>query len=77
MNLNELSGLKIVISPHMINGYEPVRHHKKKRIHKKWLKRYGEKPIYDLEHCYIMGDCAYMSKGMFERLKESIGGCRR
>ena len=25
--------------------YIPVRHHKKKRINKKWLKRYGYKPV--------------------------------
>lgn len=28
-------------------GYEQVRKHRKRRINKKWLKRYGCRPIHD------------------------------
>ncbi len=32
-------------------GTEPVKKHKKRRIQKKWLKRYGIKPIYETKKC--------------------------
>lgn len=32
-------------------GTEPVRKHHKKRVQKKWLKRFGVKPIYKTKKC--------------------------
>ena len=32
-------------------GTEPVRKHNKKRIQKKWVKRYGIKPVYETKKC--------------------------
>lgn len=32
-------------------GLEPARKHKKARTQKKWLKRYGKKPIYETKKC--------------------------
>ena len=63
---------QIIISPHMILGYKPKRVHHKRRINKKWQKRYGSIPIYDMEHVYVMGNQLFMSKGYYETFKENI-----
>lgn len=31
--------------------YEPIRRHKKKRVAKKWLKKYGTKPVLKKRKC--------------------------
>lgn len=63
------NGLDIVISPALILGYKRKKRHKKKRVDKKWLKRYGFAPIYDMEHVYIMGNTIIMSKGLYEYMQ--------
>ena len=66
------NGLDIVISKNLINNYEQRRKHHKKRINKKWLKQYGNKPIYDMNY-YIMGDKIYMSPKGFDKFKNALG----
>lgn len=70
--LARLTGMNIIIDPTMIDGFRPRRTHKKRRICKKWLKRYGMEPIYDMQHTYIIGNNIIMSKGFFEHLKEGM-----
>lgn len=58
--LEELAGLKSDPQPFYMEydgyRYEQVRRHKKKRINKKWAKRYGYRAVpckYRIENCYI------------------------
>ena len=37
---------QVIIQNKKIIGFRPARPHKKYRVHKKWLKKYGLKPIY-------------------------------
>lgn len=68
---NLIDGYQIIISQDMILGWEPKRKHHKRRIRKKWGKRYGYSPIYDMEHVYMVGNQLIMSKGYYERLIEN------
>lgn len=72
MNLNLIDGYQIIISPHMILGWKPKRSHHKRRINKKWAKRYGYSPIYDMEHVYMHGNYLIMSQGYYDKLKAAM-----
>ena len=51
-----ISGCKVMIVPlsYMpVIGWEQARKHKKHRINKKWLKRYGRKPVHDESKAYL------------------------
>ena len=74
-----LDGLPIVIldDTYFITGYEKpkrVRTHHKKRIDKKWKKRFGYelKPIYNFHNAWVIDHKIYMSRVTFEELKEQI-----
>lgn len=70
--MNLIGSYQIIISPTMILGYKQKRLHHKRRINKKWRKRYGYSPIYDMEHVYLIDDRLIMSKGYYEAFKENI-----
>ena len=48
------------------------RKHKKKRINKKWRKRYGVIELNRLPHGHVIitSDCLYMTKRTFEEIKK-------
>ena len=46
-----------------------ARKHKKKRINKKWLKRYGMKEV-PWNKFFVMGDKIYAHPTMIQRLKD-------
>lgn len=55
-----------------------VRKHKKRRINKKWAKRYGYKNSCPLKfgECVVIGDKMYMSQETFDVVRKSIPkGC--
>lgn len=55
-----------------------VRKHKKRRINKKWAKRYGYKNSCPLKfgECVIIGDKMYMNQETFDVVRKSIPkGC--
>ena len=55
-NIPYYKGLKLTINPIICNfKYVQKRKHKKKRINKKWLKRYGYDKI-ELPACYQIGN---------------------
>lgn len=62
-----INGLDIVISKNLVKGYVQTRKHHKRRINKKWIKRYGSKPIYDMNY-YLIDGKIYMSPKAFEAL---------
>lgn len=47
----------------------PARHHKKKRIQKKWIKKYGYKTVQDDKNIYFINDEFLMSEAAFKKLK--------
>lgn len=67
--LAQLFGMKI-IETEIIKGYKQVKTHKKKRINKKWLKRYGTYPIYD-DNCYMINGTLIGSPKVINALRES------
>ena len=49
-----------------------ARKHKKRRIDKKWLKRYGHKEVPDDNTVYRMGNTLYMTQKAYDRIKRTI-----
>lgn len=49
-----------------------ARKHKKKRINKKWLKRYGYKCVPDNDKMIVSNNKLFMTKGAYERVKKGI-----
>ena len=48
--------------------------HRKKRINKKWLKRYGMHDVPDDGHVLVCGDRIYMTPRTAKRIKKELGG---
>ena len=79
-----INGQQVTIIPDTflpVLRYEQVRRHRKPRINKKWLKRYGAKPVYDHNVSYIVDVGAgrkeiLVSKKVYEKLKEALGNER-
>lgn len=65
----------IFLDPNRIDGYtnEPARRHKRKRIQKKWLKRYGYKPKVDENIYYLANGIIVMHPATFRKFAEAIG----
>lgn len=66
-----LNGKRVLIT-NMITKDVQARKHKKKRINKKWLKRYGYKAVPDDTKKYMIYEDIFMTKRCFERLKKQI-----
>ena len=60
--IEALSAWPIILNKNLTDGFtdEPARKHKRKRIQKKWLKRYGYKPKIN-ENIYVTQDAAYIA----------------
>ena len=67
-----LNGLKVRIDSNIgVTGLLPARTHKRKRINKKWLKRYGYKPQYKYA-CVVMNEYIIMNPYTFKMLKKEV-----
>lgn len=64
-------GRKIIITD-AITKKVRKRTHKKKRIDKKWLKRYGYKEVQDHSKMYVTDDYIFMSKQNYEKLEKQL-----
>jgi hypothetical protein len=64
-------GRKIIITD-AITKKVRKRTHKKKRIDKKWLKRYGYKEVQDHSKMYVTDDYIFMSKQNYEKLENQL-----
>lgn len=64
---------KIVITQEHDEG-EQIRKHHKRRINKKWLKKYGTygEQILNKDQVLIFNDVVYMSRPLFRRLKKEM-----
>lgn len=66
-----LNGIR-VYTTNMITKDVQARKHKKKRINKKWLKKYGYKCVPDDTKVYMTKDMAFMTKQCYQKLKQHI-----
>ena len=62
------SGMEIFITERITKDIQR-RTHKKRRINKKWLKRYGYKCVPDNDKIILSNNKLFMTKGAYERLK--------
>lgn len=68
---NFISGIPIIITD-AITKQVRSRTHKKKRIDKKWLKRYGYKTVTDDSKCIFFHNTLHMSQKCYERIKQKV-----
>ena len=72
-----IDGLPVVITDKITKKVRS-RTHRKKRIDKKWLKRYGYKEVTDHSKCIVFKDndmgkqYLLMSQKCYDRLKEAL-----
>lgn len=66
-----LNGKRVIIT-NMITKDTQAREHRKKRINKKWLKRYGYKSVPDDTKVYMTNDAIFMTKRCLQELKKKI-----
>ena len=70
------NGMPIVITDHITKTVRK-RTHKKKRIDKKWLKKYGYKEVQDESKIYMFDDKLFMSKKCYDKLLKGMKNERR
>lgn len=71
VEIESLNGMRVFIT-NMITKDVQARKHKKKRINKKWLKRYGLKILPDNEKVIATNEMLFMTRKCFERLNKEI-----
>ena len=74
MNIQTIEGLgyKILITEHITKDVQR-RTHKKKRINKKWLKRYGMKIVPDNTKILLVNNTLMMTEKCYEKLRKFTG----
>ena len=66
-----MAGKRIIIR-NEITKEVPCRKHRKRRINKKWLKRYGTRQIPDNQSMYVTQDYIFMTQKCFDKLSTLI-----
>ena len=69
--MDMLNGMPIIIS-NAITKTVRCRTHKKRRIDKKWLKKYGYKEIQDDAKIYMLNGSLLMSQKCYDKLSSLI-----
>lgn len=64
-------GMEIVITEWITKDIQK-RKHKKRRINKKWLKKYGYKCVPDDDKMIVFNNKLFMTKGAYEKVKKGI-----
>lgn len=70
MSVTDL-GMEIIITEYLTKDIQR-RTHKKRRINKKWLKRYGYKCVPDNDKMIVFNNKLFMTKGAYEKVKKGI-----
>lgn len=70
MSVTDL-GMEIVITECLTKDIQR-RTHKKRRINKKWLKRYGYKCVPDNNKMIVFNNKLFMTKGAYKKVKKGI-----
>jgi len=66
-----IDGLPVVITDKITKKVRS-RTHRKKRIDKKWLKRYGYKKVTDHSKILLANGTLYMSQKAYDQFKEAL-----
>lgn len=61
-----------VIETNAITKKIQRRTHHKRRINKKWLKRYGYRIVADDEKVYVIGDCIFGTPKAIKKIKKIV-----
>ena len=69
--MNMIAGKRIVIR-NDITKEVPCRKHWKRRINKKWLKRYKTRQIPDNQSMYVTQDYIFMTQKCFDKISPLI-----
>lgn len=69
--MDMFNGMPIIISNYITKKVR-CRTHKKRRIDKKWLKRYGYKEIQDDTKMYMVNGSLFMSQKCYDKLGSLI-----
>jgi len=69
-------GMKLIATTAVIKKI-PIRRHRKKRINKKWLKRYGYKEVPDYENIIIANGCILAQPETIKRIIEGVENYER
>lgn len=69
--MDMLNGMPIIIT-NSITKTVRCRTHKKRRIDKKWLKRYGYKDVQDSTTIYMVNGSLLMSQKCYDKLSSLI-----
>ena len=72
----EFNEMPIVITDYITKTVRK-RTHKKKRIDKKWLKKYGYTEVQDESKIYMFDDKLFMSKKCYDKLLKGMKNERR
>ena len=72
-SIQHINGMQVIISEY-VDEYEsiPAKRHRRKRIQKKWAKRWGWKKIMIKASILRMGDSLIMSSKSYEKLVREI-----
>lgn len=71
MEIEFLNGIRIFLTD-MITKDVQARKHRKKRINKKWAKRYGCKTVPDDTKVIMTEDTLFMTKRCFQKIKRQL-----
>jgi hypothetical protein len=71
MDINMLSGMPVIINNYITKTVR-CRTHKKRRIDKKWLKRYGYKDVQDDTKMYMVDGSLFMSQKCYDKFSSLI-----
>lgn len=63
-----LYGMQIIVSNNITKEVR-ARKHKKRRIDKKWLKKYGYKHVPDNNKILHIDDCLFMTQKCYDKIK--------
>ena len=69
--MDMFNGMPIIISNYITKKVR-CRTHKKRRIDKKWLKRYGYKDVQDSTTIYMVNGSLLMSQKCYDKLSSLI-----
>lgn len=69
--MNMIAGKRLIIR-NEITKEVPCRKHRKKRINKKWSKRYGTRLVPDNQSMYVTQDYIFMTQKCFDKLSPLI-----
>ena len=67
-DVETFQGKEVIITNYIAKDVQ-AKTHRKKRINKKWLKRYGHKAVPDDTKIYATADKLFMTRKCFEKLK--------